>query len=157
MEASMNHQRVPHQIIILAIGLLLTAGCTAISPSTPTIVPPTVTPLPPTATLIPPTATPEEKYEELDPSDLYIEIEGSIQNLEVDAAGGVISIKGVVDRMAVGDKPIELSSNEISLEGTDAFIATKNFGKIKITFDSLGSATLWLKPSQKEMIKELLK
>jgi len=160
----MNRQRLSHQTIIAGLGLLLTVGCTASTtltptpiPSTATPIPPTTTPLPPTATPLPPTATPKEKYEEVDPSELNIVFEGSLQSFEMDSAGNVIAVEGTVTRITVGGKSIALSSNKILLEDKEAFIVTRDYGKIKVTFDSFGRVILWLKPSQKEKLKELLK
>ena len=127
----MNPQKLLRQTVAIGLTLLFAIGCAATPPT-------------------------EEQYEKVDPRELYIVFEASLQSLTVDAAGNIIEIEGVVTRLAVGDKPIELSSDKILLEGTDAFVVTKDYGKIKITSTSTGGVTIWLKPSQKEKLKELL-
>jgi hypothetical protein len=135
----MNNQQLLQRISNVGLVLFLLAGCSV----------PVVTP-----TQIPPTPT-EEMYEELDPNELAIVFEGSLKRLEVDSDGNVVQVDGIVTKMVVGDQQIALSSDKILLEGREAFIATKDYGKIKVKFNSSGGATLWLKPSQKERLKEL--
>jgi hypothetical protein len=122
------------------------AGCTALA-----------TPIPPTSTPIPLTATLVEQYQKIDSNELDIVVEGSLKSLLVDSDGNIDDVEGTVTKLTVEGKLIGLSSDKILLEGREAFIATKDYGKIKITFNSTGGVTAWLKPSQKERLKELVK
>ncbi len=101
-----------------------------------------------------PTATPKaEVYEKLDPSEVNVSGEASFQSITQDAFGNVTEIDGVVTRLNINGKPIELASGKFVLEGGDVFIETRDYGKIKVTFGSYGrTMTLWLKPSQREQI-----
>ena len=97
----------------------------------------------------------DETYQELDSRELHMRFEAALKSLEVDSAGNVVSVDGTVKTLAVGDETIALLSDKIQMDGPDAVIATKDYGKIKVTFDSNARATFWLKPSQKEQIKKL--
>jgi hypothetical protein len=41
------------------------------------------------------------------------------------------------------------------LEGNEAFIATRDYGKIKLTY-GFGGVSFWLRPSQRKQLEKLL-
>ena len=106
-----------------------------------------------------PAAPVEEKYEQVNPSELSIDFQADIPGaVRWDADGNITEFGGgKVTRFAVGGKPIELVSDDLLLEGKEVFIVTKDYGKIKVTFNSNFTISLWLKPSQKEKFMELIK
>lgn len=101
----------------------------------------------------------EEKYEQVNPSELSMDFQADIPGaIRWDADGNVTEFGGgKVTRFTVGGKPIELVSDDLLLEGGEVFIVTKEYGKIKMTFNSNFTISLWLKPSQKEKFMELIK
>lgn len=103
--------------------------------------------------------TPVEKYEQVDPSKLSIDFQADIPGeVRWDAEGNITAFGGgKVTRFTVGGKPIELVSDDMLLEEKEVFIVTKDYGKIKVTFNSNFTISLWLKPSQKAEILELIK
>ncbi len=111
---------------------------------------PTLAPVPP---------TPVEKYEQVDPSKLLIDFQADIPGeVRWDAAGNITAFGGgKVTRFTVGGKPIELVSDDMLLEEKEVFIVTKDYGKIKVTFNSNFTISLWLKPSQKAELLRLIK
>lgn len=106
-------------------------------------------------------ATPlvEEKYEQVDPSELQMDFQADIPGeVRWDAEGNVTAFGGgKVTRFTVGGKSIELASDDLLLEDKEVFIVTKDYGRIKVTFNSNFTISLWLKPSQKEKFMELIK
>jgi formylglycine-generating enzyme required for sulfatase activity len=108
----------------------------------------------------PPAVTPtpdDEKYEKVDPSELPIDLQASMSGrVAWDNDGNVTEFGGgKVTRFVVGGKPIELVSDEMTLAGKEVFVATKEYGKIKVTFDPGFGLAVWLKPSQKSQLIEL--
>jgi hypothetical protein len=101
----------------------------------------------------------EEKYEQVDPLELSMDFQADIPGaIRWDADGNITEFGGgKVTRFTVGGKPIELVSDDLLLEGEEVFIVTKEYGKIKVTFNSNFTISLWLKPSQKEKFMELIK
>jgi hypothetical protein len=101
----------------------------------------------------------EEKYEQVNPSELSIDFQADIPGaVRWDADGNITEFGGgKVTRFTVGGKPIELVSDDLLLEGKEVFIVTKDYGKIKVTFNSSFTISLWLKPSQKAKLMELVK
>ena len=103
-----------------------------------------------------PAARPKiEEYEKVNPQELLIDGETNVKRVEYGADNKLIDIQGVVKTFTVGGKPVELETNTLANEGGDAFILTKNIGKIKIVFNSDGSSSLWLTASQKRLVKEI--
>lgn len=105
-------------------------------------------------------ATPvEEIYEQVNSSELSIDFQADIPGaVRWDADGNITEFGGgKVTLFAVGGKPIELVSNDLLLEGKEVFIVTKDYGKIKVTFNYNFTISLWLKPSQKAKLMELIK
>lgn len=98
-----------------------------------------------------------ETYEKVDPAELRIAFEGAFKSLEVNSSGEVVQINGVVKKLAVGNKPIELETDRVAHENKTAFIVTKSYGKLKVTFDSNAQATFWLTPSQRKRLLALAK
>lgn len=105
-------------------------------------------------------ATPaEEKYEQVNPSELSIDFQVDIPGaVRWDADGNITEFGGgKVTRFTIGGKSIELISNDLLLEENEVFIVTKDYGKVKVTFNSNFTISLWLKPSQKAKLMELIK
>jgi hypothetical protein len=105
------------------------------------------------------TAPADEKYEPVDRSELPIdfaaEMSGSVMT---DADGNITEFGGgKVVQLALNGNPIDLVSEDLLLEGNEVFIDTKDYGKIKVTFNPNFTVGLWLKPSQKAKLKELMK
>ncbi|MBW1707127.1 MAG: hypothetical protein JRJ86_18540 [Deltaproteobacteria bacterium] len=99
-----------------------------------------------------------QRYQPVDQSELYFVFRAKLKSVSVDADGNIQNIDGKVDqfRLLHGD-PIELETQDIVLEGKDAFIHTKNYGKVKITMNSNMQTTIWLTPEQKKEFLELKK
>jgi hypothetical protein len=97
-----------------------------------------------------------ETYEQVDVTALKIYCATSIRRV-VRSADGSENIDADVAALTVAGKPIELITNTIIQEGADAFILTKNLGKIKLQFDAFGSSTMWLTHSQEQLVKAMEK
>jgi len=105
-------------------------------------------------------ATPvEEIYEQVNSSELSIDFQADIPGaVRWDADGNITEFGGgKVTLFAVGGKPIELVSNDLLLEGKEVLIVTKDYGNITVTSKYNFTITLWLKPSQKATLMELIK
>lgn len=102
-------------------------------------------------------ASPTDEYRPVDPAELHIVFEAQLTRLSVDSDGNVRAVEGVVTTMSVGDTKIELASDKITMEDTDAFVTTKEYGKIKVTFNSNAQSTFWLTASQKKNLLKLKK
>jgi hypothetical protein len=96
-----------------------------------------------------------EKYEEVDATALSIRFEARIKYVENGADGNVVKIDAVVKTLTVAGKPVELTTDKIVQEGKDAFVFTKNLGKIKVVFNSNLEATFWMTASQKKSVTEM--
>lgn len=106
------------------------------------------------------TAASSEKYEEADPQGLRLDYRASLKQLQMDASGHIVKIDYTITKFAVGAVDIELTTNRVDIDPDDqkfGMILTKNFGTFRLTFDGGGSASLWLKPSQKKNLLNLLK
>lgn len=141
-------------VAIFFVFILFLVGCSAPIPD-----PPTATPVPPTATPVPPTATSvpvEEKYEQVSPSELKMDIQTEFNGrVEWDKDGNVTKFEGgKITRFTVAGKPIALSSNDFLWDNQKVYIDTKDYGKFLISFN-YNSMGLWLKPSQIAKIKAL--
>ena len=78
----------------------------------------------------------------------------------MDASGQIAKIDYTITKFAVGAVDIELTTNKVEIDPDDqkfGTISTKNFGTLRLTFDSSGTASLWLKPSQRKDLLNLLK
>lgn len=137
----MTHERLA---VIIGISLLLLASCSGTETAIPT-----PTPIVPTPTTIP------EEYEIVDPRELYISFMAQLQRLEVDSADNVKDIEGTVTHLSVGDTDIALITDELLLEDERVILTTQDYGKFKLTCNSIAQCTFWLKPSQIERLKEL--
>lgn len=69
-------------------------------------------------------------------------------------ASGTGHVEGKVDNVAIGGKPLELSSNEIVNDGSGSWVVTKTYGRIRVSGGSYGMV-VWLTPSQKARLKAL--
>ena len=99
----------------------------------------------------------KQVYQKLDPAELHIVFVAQMKSLGVDSDGNVLGVEGVVKTMAIGDTKIELISDKITLEGSEAWVNTKEYGKIKVTFNSNAEATLWVTTVQKKALLKLKK
>jgi hypothetical protein len=114
-------------------------------------------------------AAAEEKYEpaygldmDFEPAISSITREGRMT--DADAAAGhivpgfdVTSVDGVVKKLAVGNTDIELASDKLGADQGFLTVETKKYGTFRFEFATADSLTLWLKPSQKMALLELLK
>jgi TPR repeat protein len=97
-----------------------------------------------------------EAYEQVDVDALSIHCVTGIASVVRNADGSLGNVDAIVRTLTVAGKPIDLITEKITQEGADAFILTKNLGKIKIKFSSAGlGSTLWLTASQKQMVKDM--
>lgn len=135
---------------ILLLGLVLLSGC---GPSPEQIATRTAAASTAMVASWTPTPTPEV-YEKIDPSVIRVAGEASLQSLTVDAGGGVHSVEGTISSLSLNGVIIDLASDQFIMEGSEAFIETKDYGRYKVTFTSTGVMTLWLKPSQVAQILE---
>ena len=99
----------------------------------------------------------KEVYEKINPSEFSFNFYGSMKRLHVDSAGNVLDVEGEVDELSLSGNKLALESKALTKIGNDVFIITKDYGKIKVTFNSNGQAKIWLTPKQKKMFKKLLK
>lgn len=81
-----------------------------------------------------------------------------------DAANGhivpgfdVTAVDGVVKKLAVGDTDIELATDKLGADQGFLTVETKKYGTIRFELATASSLRLWLKPSQKAALLELLK
>lgn len=95
-----------------------------------------------------------EEYERVEPSDLSFAINDFHYDALVDSSGYATPIGGKVGEFLCEGQKLELNSEEFE----NGFIVTKDYGKIKIRFDSslTGSPSflLWLTPKHKVALKE---
>ena len=104
---------------------------------------------------LPGTCFAEEEYQKVEPSDdLDFDFEISVQDAFFTEGGKKVVIQGgEVTKFTLNDKEIELNTKELLENG---FVDTVKFGKIKVTFDPRFKSTIWLTPSQKKKMKDLL-
>jgi hypothetical protein len=99
-----------------------------------------------------------EQYEKADTAALRIEMKASIRSIQSEVhfgnSGAISRIDGVVKKLTVAGKPIELATDKFVDEGNDAFIITKKIGKIKVTFERSGLA-LWVTATQRKLLGEM--
>ncbi|MGH9675514.1 MAG: ankyrin repeat domain-containing protein, partial [Candidatus Acidiferrum sp.] len=104
----------------------------------------------------------EEKYERLDSDELHLQFEPAISSLQQEGRGldvpgfNVVRVDGVVKKLAVGNTDIELATDRIGADQGFLTVATRSYGTIR--FELFGNGLrVWLKPSQKKALLELLK
>ena len=96
-----------------------------------------------------------EPYRQVNRAELPFIFSGAMKSLEVDAAGNTVNVEGVVKEFSLDGKKIELETDKLTKIGSEVFILTKGYGKVKVTFDSNAGVTLWLTASQTKQFKEL--
>lgn len=99
----------------------------------------------------------DQKYLPVDPSELYFEFMAKLKSVEVDSDDNIKNINGKVALFKFQGEAIDLKTNDIVLEGNEAFIHTNKYGKIKFTMKSNFQATLWLMNEQKNEFLKLMK
>jgi hypothetical protein len=99
----------------------------------------------------------EPRYEKADLAALEIVLSAHISSARMSAAGdgSFAEIDGVISRLTVAGKPLELASQRIVLEGRDAVIATKSLGKFKVTAERNGTLSLWLTAAQRQQLERM--
>jgi hypothetical protein len=103
------------------------------------------------------TSADEEQYEQFDNKEFNIRFEAALKALAVDSAGKVVRVEGTVKELSVGKCRIELASEQLVMEKGNACVLTKDYGKIRVTFDSNAVTTLWLTRTQKDRLKAIAK
>lgn len=99
----------------------------------------------------------EAKYEKATHDNLPFVFDAELTKLHVDSEDNIKEIEGRIITFSLGGKPIDLASDKVTIEGKDAFVLTKTYGKIKITSDSNARVTFWVTPEQKKKLLKLLK
>lgn len=102
----------------------------------------------------------DEAYEQADPSELHLAFRASFKQIEMAASGKIAKLDYTITKFAVGSVDIELTTDRVAIDKDDerfGSMSTKSFGAFRISFNSLGDASLWLKPSQKKELLRLLK
>jgi len=102
----------------------------------------------------------EETYEQADPDELHLAFRASLKQIEMTASGKIAKLDYAITKFAVGASDIALTTDRVAIDKDDerfGSISTKNLGAFRISFNSLGNASLWLKPSQKKELLKLLK
>ena len=111
----------------------------------------------------------EEKYEpaygmniQFEPAISSISKEGrmtdeDVLNGHIVPGFDVRSVEGVVKKLAVGNTDIELATDKLGADQGFLTVETKRYGTIRFEFATANSLTIWLKPSQKTALLELLK
>ena len=95
--------------------------------------------------------SPEEP--EVTPSEFNIVCTASFNHFAVGADGNVMAALGVVRYLSILGRPVELANDTLACYAGTAYVVSKQYGELKLTFDSNRNATLWLTPSQRKAIK----
>jgi hypothetical protein len=98
--------------------------------------------------------TPEVYTKVEDPSalGLHIEVEATLMRGTPNDDGPV---QGKVTSLTVGGKPLALVSSEIANDERGSWVATKAYGRIRVSGAYSGGIMLWLTPSQRTSLKAL--
>jgi hypothetical protein len=108
----------------------------------------------------PDTPASAEEYEEVNPRMLDLAFEASLKRMQLDADGDIVALDYTITKFAVGGVDVILLTHRVEIDQADrkfGTISTLNFGTLRLTFDSSGAASLWLKPSQKKGLLSLRK
>ncbi len=76
----------------------------------------------------------DHNYLPVNPSELYFEFMAKLKSVQVDSDGNIKNIDGKVASFQFQGEPIELKTEDIILEGNNAFIHTKKYGKVKLCY-----------------------
>ena len=98
-----------------------------------------------------------ETYEELRQNDIPVTFRAATKYMEFAANGKPAGIDATVVEFAVFNTDVELVSDKIVLEGENAVINTRNYGKVRVMFASDASAAIWVTPGQKAEFLKLAK
>jgi hypothetical protein len=109
------------------------------------------------ATAVARAAIEAEKYERIPTSVLSFYFVDKSQRVRQDSDGNILEWVGTWESLSVeGIGDIALTTNNITVEDGCGVLDTKDFGKIRVSVSG-GQPTVWLKPSQKEMLLKLKK
>lgn len=97
-----------------------------------------------------------ESYTKIDRGDLNFGFAAAIKSYVVDSDRKVTRIEGVVKEFSLAGKGIDLETNRLVMDGGSIFILTKDFGRVRVTWDLLGMEEIWLTPSQKKQFEIFL-
>ena len=92
----------------------------------------------------------------MDSNELQVQFENHIKYSEF-GNQGTTKIDGVVTKLAVGKTDIELETNVLGVDKGFITVSTKKYGVFRFKSGYGLGVTLWLKPSQKAALLELLK
>ena len=96
----------------------------------------------------------KEIYEKVNPKELRFQYIGKAKGIALLRDGNYKVTGGIVTKFSLEGIDIPLQTPNLT---EDAFIVTKDFGNVKVTFDSLLRATIWLTPKQKRAFKQFAK
>jgi hypothetical protein len=101
-----------------------------------------------------------EGYEKADPQELQLRYEAKMSGITIDADGKIARIDNYrITIFSVGTVNVELKTNKVEVDLNDSRFATvwtAAFGPMRLTFDSMGEATLWITLTQRQGLRRLL-
>jgi len=66
----------------------------------------------------------------------------------------VLRAEGTVRQFSLAGKSIALETDQLVAEGGGIFVVTKQFGRVKVSWETLGGQTVWVTPTQQQAFEK---